>query len=94
MTMYGGSYVVNLFKKKVVSLKNDILATMTLHNNLDCHRLSDHIHCINRYVDVDGIDSGTVCPWSLLPRHTHGRPQGGQNGCKAIFAASFRNSAA
>jgi len=95
MTMYGGSYVVNLFKQKVVSQKNDLLATMTLHNNLGCHRLSEHIHCTNRYVDVDGLDSRTVCPWSLLPRYTHGRPQGGPNGCKAIFAvASFRNSAA
>jgi len=73
--------------------KNDLLATMTLHNNLDCHRLSDHIHCINRYVDVDGIDSRTVCPWSVLPGYT--LPQGGPNGCKAIFAVvSFRDSAA
>jgi len=68
MIMYGGLYVVNLFKQKVVSQKNDILATMTLHSNLDCHRLSDHIHCINRCVDVDGIDPRAVCPWYLLPR--------------------------
>jgi len=34
MTMCGSSYVVNLFKQKVVSQKNDLLATMTLHNNL------------------------------------------------------------
>jgi len=78
--MYGGSYMVNLFKQKVVSQKNDLLATMTLHKNLDCHRLSGHIHCINCCVDVDGTYSTTVCPWSLLPRYTHGRSQGGPNG--------------
>jgi len=46
--MYGGSYVVNLFKQKVVSQKNDVFATETLHNNLVCHRLSDYLHCTNR----------------------------------------------
>jgi len=43
--MYGGSYVVNLFKQKVVSQKNDVFAAVTLHNNLLCHRLSEHRHC-------------------------------------------------
>jgi len=43
-----GSYMVNLFKQKVVSQKNDIFATETLHNNLFCHRLSDYLHCTNR----------------------------------------------
>jgi len=77
--LYGGSNVVNLFKQKEVSQENDLLATMILHNNLDCHRLSDHIHYINRCVDVDGIDSRTVYPWSLLRRYTHGHPQEGPN---------------
>jgi len=31
--MYGGSYVVSLFKQKVVSQKNELFATMTLHIN-------------------------------------------------------------
>jgi len=31
--MHGGSYVINLFKQKVVQ-KKDLFATMTLHNNL------------------------------------------------------------
>jgi len=48
VTMYGGSYVVSLFKQKVVSQKNELFATVTLHNNLFCHRLSDHLHCTNR----------------------------------------------
>jgi len=43
--MYGGSYVVNLFKQKVASQKNDLFATATLHNNLFCHRISYHLHC-------------------------------------------------
>jgi len=46
--MDGGSYVGNLFKQKVVSPKNDLSATVTLHNNLFYHGLSDHIHCSNR----------------------------------------------
>jgi len=32
--MYGSSYVVNLYKQKVLLQKNDIFATVTLHNNL------------------------------------------------------------
>ena len=32
--MYGGSYVLNLFKQNVISQKNDLFATVTLHNNL------------------------------------------------------------
>jgi len=28
--------------------KKDIFATVTMHNNLFCHRLSDHLHCTNR----------------------------------------------
>jgi len=46
--MYGGWYVVNLFKKRVVSQKNDIFTTVTLHNNHFCHRLSGHLHHTNR----------------------------------------------
>jgi len=48
LTMYGGSYVVNLFKQKVVSQKNDVFTTVTLHNNLFCQGLYDHLHCTNR----------------------------------------------
>jgi len=48
VTMHGGSYfVINLFKQKVVSQKNDLFATVTLHNNLFCHRRSDYLHCTN-----------------------------------------------
>jgi len=42
------SYVVNLFKQEVVSQKIDLFTTVTLHNNLFCDRLSDHLHCANR----------------------------------------------
>ena len=45
--MYGGSYVVNLFKQGCIT-KNVLFATVTSHNNLFCHRLSDHLHCTNR----------------------------------------------
>jgi len=48
VTMYGGWYVINLFKEKIVSQRNDIFATVTLHNNLFCYRPSDHLHCTNR----------------------------------------------
>ena len=34
VAMYGGSYVVNLFKQKIVLHKNDLFATVTLRNNL------------------------------------------------------------
>jgi len=56
VTICGGSYVVNLFKQKVVSQKKDLFATVTLHNDLFHHRLSEHLHssihiCIEkRYV--------------------------------------------
>jgi len=32
--LYGGSYVLNLFKQKVVSQKSDLFATVTPHNNV------------------------------------------------------------
>jgi len=32
VTMYGGSYVVNLFKQKVLPQKSNVLATVTLPN--------------------------------------------------------------
>ena len=48
VTMHGGSYVViNLFKQTVVSQKKDPFATVTLHNNLFCHRRSDYLHYTN-----------------------------------------------
>jgi len=47
VAMYSGSYVINLFKKKIVSQRNDLFATVPLHN-LFCHRPSDHLHCTNR----------------------------------------------
>jgi len=34
VAMYGSSYVVNLFKQKIVLHKNDLFATVTLRNNL------------------------------------------------------------
>ena len=37
--MYGSLYVVNLFKQKVVQQKNDLFATVMLHNIIFCHRL-------------------------------------------------------
>jgi len=41
--------LVNLFKQKVVSPpKNDLFATVTLHNNLFCHTRSDRLRCTNR----------------------------------------------
>ena len=43
-----GSFVVNLFKQKVISQKINIFAPMTLHSNIFYHRLSDHLHCTNR----------------------------------------------
>jgi len=58
MIMYSGSYVINLFKQKVVSEKSDIVATVTLHNNLfvidsltsSPHKSSIHIYIEERYV--------------------------------------------
>jgi len=48
VTMYGGSsLVINLFKQKVTSQKHHLFATMTLQNNLFCHRLSDHLYYTN-----------------------------------------------
>jgi len=39
VTIYDGSYVVNLFKQKDVSQKIDnVFASVTLHNNLFYHR--------------------------------------------------------
>ena len=48
VTLYGGLYLVNLFKQKVVLQKNDLFATVTLHKILFCRRLADHLHCTNR----------------------------------------------
>jgi len=97
VTMYGGSYVDNLFKGEVVSHKNVLFPTVTLHNNLFCHRLSDHLHCTN-------------CPFtyvlrkdlSVLSRRSKSTPfrknflneiSRKSTKCKAVFAmASFRNS--
>jgi len=47
VNIYGGSYVVNLFKQKVYH-KKVIIATVILHNNLFRHRLSDGLHCTSR----------------------------------------------
>ena len=44
----GGSYVINFFKQKIVSQKNDIFTTVRLQNNLFCRIPSDHLHCTNR----------------------------------------------
>ena len=49
VTMYSGSYAVNLFKQKVVSQKNDLFATVTQQSLfIEQNRLSDHLHCANR----------------------------------------------
>jgi len=37
-----------LFKQRVVSQKSDLFATVTLHNSIFAHTLSDHLHCTNR----------------------------------------------
>ena len=59
--MYGGSYVANLFKQKVVSHKHNMFATVTLHNNLFCHRFSDYRHCKNPpFTDVLKKDISTL----------------------------------
>jgi len=60
--------------------KTDLFATVTLHSNLFCRRLSGHLHCTNRCVDVGCINSRIICPSSLLTGCTHGCPRGEQNG--------------
>jgi len=62
--------------------KNYLFATVTLHNKLFCHRLSDHLHCTNRRVDVGGIDSRIVCPWCFA-NWMHSRVSAG--GTKRAF---------
>jgi len=49
----------------------DLIENIKLHSF--CHRLSDHLYCTNRCIDVGSID------WSLLTGCTHGHLQGGQN---------------
>jgi len=68
MTTYGCSYVVNLFEQKVVSHENDIFDTVILHNNLFCHRLSDHLHCTNRPFT---FVLRKVCLHSLADQNVH-----------------------
>ena len=65
MTIYGSSDVVKIVQTETCIAKNDLFATATLHNNPFCHRLSDHLHCTNRSIDVGGIDSNTfvLSPW-------------------------------
>jgi len=52
-----------LLKHKVVSQKNDIFATVTLRNNLFCHKFSDYLHCTNRpFTYVLRKDTSTLSP--------------------------------
>jgi len=44
----GSSYVVNLFKQKVVSQTKDLFPTVTPPNNIFSPRPSGHLHCTNR----------------------------------------------
>ena len=68
VVMYCGSYVINLFKQKIVSQKNDIFDTVAQHNNIflsqtlwpsSLHKSSIHI-CIEKRYSVSTVADENV----------------------------------
>jgi len=49
-----GLYVVNLFKQKVVSPKNDLFSSVTLHN-IFFHRLFDESQIVHSHMHLENI---------------------------------------
>ena len=68
--MYGGSHVVNLFKQEVVSQKNNRFATVTLHNNLFCHRLCPCPSSLHKSTINIGIEERYMPTLSLRSKGT------------------------